>query len=241
MNSPVSASRRAFISTAASAAAGVWMADGQLAGAQTGATAAGAPAVRGPRDRGPSYRLRRERARHRRPGHPAARVPGRRAGLRWRRAAAGAGRTPRAGAVLARPRRHAISRPARAAHGPAGGDRTGRPRLRRGPEAAAVRGGRLRLGRTCRGDRGRARAGPRARRGADRRLHRPGHGDATPAGLAGNRIPPVVPVGLQHRARPPGSRGEPASVLPPAVASLVAQLAFHRRRIRPHGGLVRQP
>src|SRR6478609_1646145 len=45
MNSPASASRRAFISTAASAAAGVWMADGQLAGAQTGA-GAGAPAVR---------------------------------------------------------------------------------------------------------------------------------------------------------------------------------------------------
>jgi len=43
MSSPATASRRAFISTAATAAAGVWMADSQLAGAQTGPTAAPAP------------------------------------------------------------------------------------------------------------------------------------------------------------------------------------------------------
>ena len=44
MIAPATASRRAFISTAATAAAGVWMADGQLAAAQTGTPAASSAA-----------------------------------------------------------------------------------------------------------------------------------------------------------------------------------------------------
>ena len=60
---------------------------------------------------------------------------------------------------------------------------------------------------------------------------------AAAPGFRGGRAGLLVPVVLQHRARAPGPRAEPARALPAAVAGLVAGLALRRRHVRPHRGV----
>ena len=108
----------------------------------------------------------------------------------------------------------------------------GRPRRARGGAR------RLRLGRPRRVHRGLAGARARPGAGDDRRLQRPEHRGALAPGLRAARAPLLVPVVLQHRARAPGPRAEPARALPAAVAGVVAGLALRRRHVRPHGAVV---
>ena len=136
------------------------------------------------------------------PGRPAPRLPRRRARLGRRGGAARRRRPSRARAVSARLRPDALPRRRHAAHGAAGGDRAGPARLhgragshRRGPR-------RLRLGRPRRLHREPPRPRARARARDHRRLQRAEHGGAVGARLGRDRARVLVPVVLQHRARP---------------------------------------
>ena len=130
------------------------------------------PAARTVQHAGARHRLRGERQPGRLSHHPAPRVSRRRARVGRRGAAAGDGRTSRAGAVPARLRADEISRCDRATHGRAGGDRPGSDRLRRRAAVSTIRRRRLRLGRPRRGHRRGAASRSRARGRARRRLHR---------------------------------------------------------------------
>src|SRR5437867_3487313 len=57
-------------------------------------------------------------------------------------------------------------------------------------------------------------------------------------GIPGARV--LVPVVLQHRARPRGPREEPARALQAALAGVVSDVEVRRRRVRAHGAVVRQ-
>ena len=189
----------------------------------------------------PRNRLPRDWRCDRLSGHPPPRFSRRCACLRWGGAGARQGRIPRARGLPARIRADAIPRSRRGAHGGTGGDRAGCDRLRGRAEAAAVRRGRLRLGRPrgvrVLGAASRSRAG----RGPYRRLFDSEHRDARPRRRARSRPQALVSVVLQHRRRSRRPRAESARALRALVAGVVADLALHRRNVRPHGGVVRQP
>ena len=107
---------------------------------------------------------------------------------------------------------------------------------------AAARGARrLRLGRARGLHRGGAVARALRRAGLTRQLQHPKHRGLAQADRAVERTAALVPVLLSHRTRPRGPDGEPARVVPVALAPVVAHVGFRRRHLRAQRSGLRQP